>query len=144
MGTVWGFTVLALSLLAWLGQAISWVAPARAARWSLTEDAKAVEPVFHADVRGEAAWDTLSLWTMVVAGALLVADSPIWAYFGLIGGGMYIYFAGRGLFTRVVMQRRGYRIGAKSNVPLAYAFLAIWGVVGLITIVAGVVALPAS
>ena len=57
---------------------------------------------------------------------------------------MYVYFAGRGIFTRVVMQRSGFRIGRTNNVTSAYIFLAIWGLVGLVTIVAAVVALPTS
>lgn len=51
---------------------------------------------------------------MVVAGVLLILNNGVWAYFGLVGGGMYVYFAGR----------------------------AIWALVGLITIAAAVVALP--
>jgi hypothetical protein len=111
MGVIWGIVVIVLSLLAWGGQAISWLSPATAERLSLTESEDTVEPVYHADIRGEALWDTLALWTMVVAGVLLVAGNEAWAYFGLVGGGMYLYFAGRGIVTRAAMQRRGFRIG---------------------------------
>ncbi len=142
MGVAWGIAVIVLSLLAWAGQTISWLAPSRAAQWSLTEAEESVEPVYHADIRGEAAWDTLSLWTLTVAGVLLVVDDPSWAYFGLVGGGMYAYFAGRGIFTRFAMQRLGYRIGSAQNVSIGYAFLLIWGVMAVITVVAAVVALP--
>jgi len=114
MGIAWGIVIIVFSLLAWVGQAISWLAPVPAAQWSLTEGEESVEPVHYADIRGEAVWDTLSLWTMLAAGVLLVADNSSWAYFGLVGGGMYTYFAGRGVFTRLAMQRRGYRIGRTS------------------------------
>jgi hypothetical protein len=142
MGIVWGIVVIVLSLLGWGGQAVSWFAPSRAVRWSLTEDPAAVEPVYHADIRGEALWDTLALWTMPAAGVLLVADVAAWAYFGLVGGGMYAYFAGRGILTRREMQRRGFRIGTPENVRIGYAFLAVWGLMAVITIVAAVIALP--
>lgn len=144
MGLVWGIVVVVLSLLCWGGQATSWLAPETATKLNLMEPEPSVEPVYWADIRGEAAWDTLTLWTMLAAGALLVADVPAWAYFGLVGGGMYVYFAGRGIFARVVMQRSGFRIGRTNNVTSAYIFLAIWGLVGLVTIVAAVVALPTS
>lgn len=144
MATVWGVVVVALSLLCWGGQAISASAPATAVRLSLAEAENTVEPVYSADIRGEALWDTLTLWTMVVAGALLIADSPGWAYFGLVGGGMYVYFAGRGVFTRAALQRRGFRIGSAHNVRIGYAFLTIWGVMGLITVIAAVNDLPRS
>lgn len=144
MGVVWGIVVILFSLLAWVGQAISWLAPSRAEQWSLTEAEESVEPVYHADIRGEAAWDTLSLWTLLIAGILLVVDSPAWAHFGLVGGGMYAYFAGRGIVTRRVMQQHGHRIGTRQNVTVGYVFLTLWGVIAVITIVAAVIALPTS
>ncbi len=144
MGILWGVVVVALSLLCWGGQAISWFAPETAARLTLMEAEDSVEPTYFADIRGEALWDTLTLWTMLVAGVLLVADNTVWAYFGLVGGGMYVYFAGRGIVTRRAMQQRGYRIGAAQNVKVGYLFLAVWGVMGLITIAAAAIALSSS
>jgi hypothetical protein len=141
MGVVWGIVVLVLSLLCWGGQTVSWFAPTKAAELTLTEAEGAVEPTYWADIRGEALWDFLTLWTLVVAGMLLILDSPAWAYFGLVGGGMYVYFAGRGVLTRLEMQRRGFRIGTAQSVRAAYILLPIWGVVGLMTIIAAAVAL---
>jgi len=142
MGLAWGLVLIGLGLLAWGGQAVSWFFPATAQRWSLMEGEDSVEPAYFADVRGEALWDLLSLWTLVVAGALLVLDEATWAYFGLVGGGIYVYFAGRGITTRVELRRRGFRIGDPSNVSVAFLLLTIWGVVGIVTIGAAVVALP--
>jgi hypothetical protein len=141
MGVVWGIVVLVLSLLCWGGQTVSWFAPTKAAELTLTEAEGAVEPTYWADIRSEALWDFLTLWTLVVAGMLLILDSPAWAYFGLVGGGMYVYFAGRGVLTRLEMQRRGFRIGTAQSVRAAYILLPIWGVVGLMTIIAAAVAL---
>ena len=81
------------------------------------------------------------MWTLVAAGVLLVVDHAAWPYFGLVGGGMYLYFAGRGIVTRRVMQRRGLRIGEPGNVRINYLFLVIWGLVAAVTVVAGAVAL---
>lgn len=100
-----------------------------------------VEPTFWADMRGEAIWDTVTLWTMVVAGVLLIADQQAWHYFGLVGGGMYLYFGGRGILARLVMQRRNLRIGAPRNLQLGFVFSAIWATMALVTIVAAVVSL---
>lgn len=144
MGIAWGIVVALLSLLCWGGQALSWFNPSQAANLALTEDEENVEPVYFADIRGEALWDTLSLWTMVVAGILLTVDSSAWPYFGLIGSGMYIYFAGRGIATRFALQRRGFRIGTVQNVTIGYLFLSVWGVMALVTAIAAVVALPTT
>ena len=136
MELVLGLTVLVLGAIAWLGQAIAWLAPETAARLSLMEAESDVEAVYWADIRGEAMWDALTLWTLPLAGLLLVLDQWWWAVFGLVGGGTYLYFAGRGIATRLVMQRRGLRIGAPQSVRVGLAFLAVWGVAALVTIVA--------
>jgi hypothetical protein len=133
--------MLALGLLAWLGQLVSWLAPSSAVRLSLMEAEADVEPVYWVDIRGEAAWDSLTLWTLPLAGSLLVLGEPWWAVFGLIGGGAFLYFAGRGIVTRRAMQRRELRIGAPQNIRLGYALLATWGAVALVTCVAAAASL---
>jgi len=141
MQLIWGIVVVALSLLAWGGQVGAWLVPTAAVKLTLMEAEEDVEPAFWADIRGEAIWDSLTLWPMVVAGILLIADSADWAYFGLVGGGSYVSFAGRGIFTRVAMLRRSLRIGSQPNVMQGLVFLAIWGIMGLVTIVAGIYSL---
>jgi hypothetical protein len=142
VGIAWGIIVIVLSLLCWGGQAISWLAPSSAVQLKLTEREESVEPAYHAWMRGEAVWDALTLWTMLPAGVLLVMGSDAWAYFGLFGGGMYVYFGGLGLLTRLAMQRRGFRTGDPAEVRIGYVFYAIWGVMGAVTAAAAVVALP--
>jgi len=57
---------------------------------------------------------------------------------------MYAYFAGRGLSTRLEMQRLGFRIGRAANIRVAYAFLTVWGVVAVVTIVLSAIELRSS
>ena len=144
MDATLGIVIVLLSLPCWAGQLIAWISPTTAVRLQLTEPEESVEPAFHADVRGEAAWDALTLWTMPVAGVLLATSSSAWAYFGLIAGGMYGYFAGRGIFTRRALQARGLRIGEPSVVPTAYAALTVWGLLGVAVIALGIARLMAG
>ena len=141
MNVAWGAVLGVLSLLCWGGQVLSWLAPKQATRLGLVEAEDDVEPAYWADIRGEAAWDAMTLWTMAVAGVLLVIDADAWAYFGMVGGGMYLYFAGRGILTRLEMRRRGFRVGAARNVKVGYLFLTIWGAMAAVTMVAASVAL---
>ena len=53
MNILWGLVVTLLSLLAWGGQALSWLSPRTAVRWNVMEAEDDVEPTFWADVRGE-------------------------------------------------------------------------------------------
>ncbi len=141
MNVLWGLVLVALGALAWGGQTVSWLAPGPAARLGLTEEEASVEPTFWADSRGEAAWDTFTLWPLIAAGVLLVADSAAWPTWGLIGGSAYLYFAGRGILTRAAMLRRGLRIGSPESLRTAFTFLTIWGLAAAITVVAAMIEL---
>lgn len=100
-----------------------------------------VDPVFYIDARGEAIWDSMIIWTMPVAGILMMLNNPLWIYFGLVGGGSYLYFAGRNLTTRSMMQRRGIQIGTAKNIKIGYLFITLWGLAAMITIAMAVIAL---
>ena len=142
MNIVWGVVLILFTLiLCWMGQMTAALAPALATRLGLTEPEADVDPAFYADVRGEAFWDMMILWTLPVAGLLLLLNNPWWPYFGLIGGGMYLYFAGRGIAQRLAMLRRGIRIGKPSYWKPVFFILALWGLIAVITMVMAVRAL---
>jgi hypothetical protein len=142
MNLIWGVILVVISSLGWLGQVISLVNPALGEKLGLTELKAEVDPTFYADVRGEALWDAIILWTLPAAGVLLILNNPVWAYFGLIGGGMFLYFAGRGIVVRRQMQRRGIRIGPPESLKVIYTFLALWGLTAAVTVVMAVAAVP--
>lgn len=144
MNMVWGITLFIVAAIGYFGQAISAFWPETATKLGLTEAEADVDPTFYADGRGEAYWDTAILWTLPVAALLLMLNRPAWAYFGLVGGGMYLYFAGRGIVVRRVMQRRGIPIGRPEALRVAYTFLTLWGIVAAITVIMAVAALSAA
>ena len=131
MEIVFGVGIVLVSLVGWGGQAISLVAPSTAERWKLTETESSVDPAIYGDIRGEALWDTLTLWTMPLAGALLIAGLDAWAPLGLVAGGTYIYFGGRGVLTRTAIVKRGGRVGEPENLKTAYVALTVWALLGL-------------
>jgi hypothetical protein len=141
MNLIWGVILIIFGLICWLGQAFSALSPKVAANLGLTEPEADVDPTFYADVRGEAVWDTTILWTLPAAGVLLILNNSLWAYFGLVGGGMYLYFSGRGILSRLAMQRRGIRIGKPGYLKGAYIFLCLWGLIAMVTIFMAVAAL---
>jgi len=141
MNLIWGAILTIFSLFGWIGQAITAFSPKVAVKLGLTEPEPDVDPAFYADVRGEAVWDTMILWTLPVAGMLLMLSNSLWAYFGLVGGGMYLYFAGRGILVRLTMQRRGIRIGMPETLASIYVFLSLISLVAVVTIIMAVVVL---
>ena len=143
-GPLWGIILTILSSIAYFGQVISAFWPEAAAKLGLTEAEGDVDSTFYADMRGEAFWDMAILWTLPIAGVLLVLNNPAWTYLGLAGGGMYLYFAGRGIVVRRMMQRRGIRVGKPEALKVNYSFLALSGLAAFITIIMAVAALPLS
>lgn len=135
MNIIWGAILTTFSLIGWLGQTITTLFPQLAVKLELTERETDVDSTFYADVRGEAIWDMLILWILPVAGILLMLDNSLWVYFGLVGGGMYLYFAGRGIVVRFSMKRRGIRIGNPKALSVVYVFLILSGLVAVITII---------
>ena len=135
MDTIWGILLIAFGLIAWGGQVLSAFTPRLAEQLGLTEPEAEVNTAFYADVLGEARWDSLTLWTLPFAGILIILNSPIWVYFGLVGGSMYLYFAGRAIFTRLVLKRKGVRIGKPELVKIYFIFVTLWGLIGLATII---------
>ena len=142
MNIIWGAILTIFSMLSWIGQAITAFSPKVAVKLGMTEPESDVDPTFYADVRGESVWDTMILWTLPVAGILLMLNNLLWVYFGLVGGGMYLYFAGRGITVRLAMRRRGIRIGMPKNLAAIYVFLILCGLIAVVTIIMAVAALP--
>ena len=143
MNLIWGVILIIFTLIVcWMAQVINAFSPKLAARLGVTEPESDVDPTFFVDGRGEAIWDALILWTLPVAGTLLLLNSPWWAYFGLVGGGMYLYFAERMLVVRLLMRRRRIAIGKPETVKLYNAVLVLWGLLAAVTIIMAVAALP--
>jgi hypothetical protein len=119
---IWGAILIIFGgLLCLLAQVINASSPTLATKLGLNEPESEVTPTFFVDTRGEAIWDALILWTLPVAGLLIIVNSPWWAYFGLIDGGMLVYLAGRGLVVRRMM-RQLRRFDAARWVELDLAF----------------------
>ena len=134
MSPLWGVIIQIVTLF-WLGQVVTAIAPRRAAKWGLIEPESEADPAFLANARGEAMWDALILWTLPLAGVLLLLQHSWWRYFGLVGGGMWLYAAGRTIVVRTLLRRRGVRIGTGGHVTMARASAAVWGLIAIVTIV---------
>jgi hypothetical protein len=64
METFWAVVLIVLGLLAWVGQGLARFSPSTAEKLSFVEKEETVEPVYWADIRGEALWDFFTLWTV--------------------------------------------------------------------------------
>ncbi|RKZ00446.1 MAG: hypothetical protein DRQ13_00425 [Ignavibacteriae bacterium] len=138
MDILWGILLIVFGLIAWGGQVLSTLTPKFAEKLGLIEPEADIDPAFYADACGEAKWDSMTLWTLPLAGIFIILNSPLWIYFGMFGGSMYLYFAGRAIFTRLELRRHGVRIGKPELLKIYFIFVTLWGLIGLATIVKAV------
>lgn len=141
MNLIWGIILVSVTLKCWIGQIIIAFSPKVAAKIKIIELESDVDQTFFVDMRGSAIWDAISLWMLPVAGILLILNNELWIYFGLIGGGIYLYFAGRGIVSQLTMQRHGIIIGTSKKLKVKYMVLSLWGLIAIITIILAVVTL---
>lgn len=138
MDIIWGIILIVFGLIAWIGQVLSTITPKFAQRIGLMEPEADVDPAFYADASGEAKWDMLTLWTLPLAGILVLLNNPIWIFFGMIGGNIFFYFGGRAVFTRIELQKSKVRIGKPELLKMYYIFAVLWALIGLATIIKAV------
>ena len=128
MNIIWGIIVIVISVIAWLGQTIAALSPTTAEKLGVTESEADVDPTFHADGRGEAFWDMVTLWILPVAGILLVVNNPLWIYFGILNGFLivliYIFVNGEMVFDFATKEVT-FNEFKKSN---SWNFSDLWGV----------------
>ena len=138
MNLIWGIILVSVTLKCWIGQIIIVYSPKVAEKINIIEPESDVDKTYFLDMRGSAIWDVFSLWILPIAGILIIINNFLWTYFGLIGGGMYLYFAGRGIASHLVMQRHGIHIGRSKKVRIKYLILTVWGLMGFITMIMAV------
>ena len=141
MDIIWGILLIVFCLIGWGGQLLSALTPKFAEKLGFIEPETDVDPAFYSDALGEAKWDSLTLWTLPFTGVLIILNSTLWIYFGMVGGSLYLYFAGRAILTRLELRRKGIRIGKPELMKMYFIFVTLWGLIGSATIIKAVKAL---
>jgi len=132
MVTTIGLIVLALGLVAWLGQTLAFIAPSMAVKLGVLEQETEIDPTLYImEAKVEGLVDILLAWTLPAAALLMILDHPLWPYLGLFGGGVFLYFASLITFSRVFLKRAGKRIGSRSSERAAYLFGGLWALAAI-------------
>jgi hypothetical protein len=135
---VWGVILISITLKCWIGQIIIALSPKVATKIGIIEPESDVDPTFFVDICFDLIFYVISLWTLPFAGILLIFNNSWWAYFGLIGGGMYLYFVGRTIAAHLTMKRHGIYIGKSKKLKVRYLILTLWGFIAVITMIMAV------
>ena len=141
MNLIWGIILVSVTLKCWIGQIIIVLSPKVAEKIKIIEPESNLDQTYLADMRGAAIWDAISLWTLPFAGILLILNNTLWTYFGLVGGGMYLYFVGRTITSNLTLQRNEINIGRSKKLKIKYIILTLWGIISLVTIIMAVLEL---
>ncbi len=135
MRTTVGLICIVLGGIGWLGQLISAVCFERAQQWGLQEKSDHTDPLYRTAELNAARWDTLALWTIMVAGILIVFDHSFWPLFAMLAGGVSLDAGGREAAKYYSLTKHGVRVGSSFNIRLAYGTFASLIVIGLVLIV---------
>ncbi len=130
-----GIVALLVGSLGVVGQFISTVDFPLAQRLGLQERSEDTEPLYRHLELNTARWDLVVLWTLVLAGVLMIIDHSWWPWVALIAGGIHADTGGREIAKLTGLAAEGIRVGSPKERRFGLAFLALLGAVGLALIV---------
>ena len=135
MKIIIGITVILVGLICWIGQALSFFAPAVAAKLGVSEVEGEMDPVLYLiETKANGLTDTALTWTLPLSALLMIRDVSAWPILALIGGGIYLYFPGLILLNRVFLKKHGKKVGKASSEYTAYVLGFIWFISAVVMI----------
>jgi hypothetical protein len=127
MITLIGIFVIVVGLICWIGQGMAVFSLPTAVKLGLFESEGEVDQSMYLFERlSQGIMDVLLTWILPLSGLLMILKSGYWPVFALVGGGVYLYFPGVFMITRIVLKRHGKKVGRPSSVKAAYLFGWIW------------------
>lgn len=130
-----GIAALLFGSVGFLGQLVSSVDFRLAQRLGLQERDEETEPLYRHLELNTARWDLFVLWTLPLAGVLMLAQHAWWPYAALVAGGIHADAGGREAAKVLGLRAQGVRIGSARDVRVALVFLPLLTVVGAALVV---------
>ncbi len=136
MTTIIGIAIIIVGLICWIGQTLAVIALPTAVKLGVFEPEQEVEQSMYLFERySQGIMDMLLTWILPLSAFLMIIGNTYWPILALIGGGVYLYFPGVFMITRIVLRRHGKRIGRPSSVITANVFGWIWTLSALTMII---------
>lgn len=126
-----GIVALLVGSLVFIGQLISALDFELAQRLGLQEKDEETDPLHRRLELSTARWDLLVLWTLPLAGVVMLIDTSWWPWVALIAGGIYVDTGGRESFKLLALRAEGVGVGTEREVRTGLGFLALLAAVGL-------------
>ena len=142
--TLIGVIVVILGLICWVGQTMAVFFLPTAIKLGLFEPEHEVDPSMYLFERmSQGIMDLLLTWILPLSALLMILGQPSWPLFALVGGGVYLYFPGVFMITRIVLKQNGKSVGRPSSVRSANMFGSLWILSAITMIVLAVMRLSA-
>ena len=131
-----GILVLVLGLVAWIGQALAFLAPSLAVTLGVLEPEEEVDPTLHIiEAKAEGLVDMLLAWTLPASALLMLLGHPLWPYLALFGAGVFLYFSGLITFSRIFLKGVDRKVGRRASEGAACLFGGLWAISAVAMIV---------
>ncbi|MDJ0758337.1 MAG: hypothetical protein QNJ19_03020 [Woeseiaceae bacterium] len=142
--TLIGVIVVILGLICWVGQTMAVFFLPTAIKLGLFEPEHEVDPSMYLFERmSQGIMDVLLTWILPLAALLMILGHPSWPVFALVGGGIYLYFPGVFMITRIVLKQHSKSVGRPSSVRSANMFGSLWILSAITMIVLAILELSA-
>jgi hypothetical protein len=132
METVFGVFVIIVGLICWIGQSVSFFFPDLAVRLGVLEPKDEMDDTFHLiDSKVLGLIDIALTWILPLSSIMMLLQIPYWPIFALIGSGIYIYFSGFVVFSRLFLSKAGKKVGSPSSQITGYVASFLWFIASL-------------
>ena len=140
MMTAAGIVWVVFGLMVVIAQLVSTMDFGLAQRLGLQEKDANTEPLYRGLELTTARWDLVVLWTLPVAGALMLADHEWWPRLALVAGGVCVDTAGREVAKVLGLRNHGVKTGSVAEARFLFLFFFIMSLIGVWCIAYGLVA----
>ena len=132
MQTALGIIGVVVGVAGLAGQSLAALRPRLAPQQLARNELSVPDRLYRQLERNSALWDLFVIWTLPVAGVLMVFDHSWWPSVALVAGGACAASGGREFAKMLSFRNEGVRIGGEGEIRLAFTFLGLWGVVAVI------------
>ena len=125
--TVMAILVIVLGLICWVGQSLVTFAPGVAVKLGVFEPEEDLDRSMYLFERfSQGIMDVLLTWMLPVSALMMLLGYQHWPILALVGAGVYLYFPGVFSITRIVLKRKGMKIGKPASELTAYILGTLW------------------
>ncbi|HEU5302313.1 MAG TPA: hypothetical protein VFW06_08780 [Acidimicrobiia bacterium] len=130
-----GVVALLVGSLGFVGQLVSAIDFRLAQRLGLQESDEGTDRLYRHLELNTARLDLLVIWTLPLAGALMIADHSWWPWAALIAGGIHVDVGIREIGKGRSLAAEGIRVGSPTEARAGIVFLALVAALGLALVV---------